>query len=77
MKNLIDRMGLLRLVLYFCVLWTGIIFMFLGLNAFLTFNLTEGSNKFYLSLIVEFCGIFLVVVGSSLIVGEVKQSIKT
>ena len=64
-------MGLLALVTSFVVLWIGLAFIFLSLNAFLIFTLRT-EKQFYAGMISLFCGLFLIVGGACYIIKELR-----
>jgi hypothetical protein len=63
-------MGLKKLALSFCLLWIGIGFIVLGLNAIISFNLPLGSFPFYVGTLLTFIGLFLIVIGVCYVITE-------
>jgi len=63
-------MGLIKLLAFFCLIWVGIGFIFLAMNAFMTLYIASGTVKFYLGVILLFAGLFLIVIGISYVVGQ-------
>lgn len=66
-------MGLIKLLAFFCLIWIGIGFIFLGMNAFMTLYITSGTTKFYLGMFLLFGGLFLIVIGVSYVVGQLMH----
>jgi hypothetical protein len=66
-------MGLIKLLAFFCLIWIGIGFIFLGMNAFMTVYIVSGSVKFYLGMVLLFAGLFLIVIGISYVVGQLMH----
>ena len=66
-------MGLIKLLAFFSLIWVGIGFIFLGMNAFMTLYIPSGSFKFYLGITLLFAGLFLMVIGISYVVGELTH----
>jgi hypothetical protein len=67
------RVGLVKLVAFFALIWIGILFIFLGMNAFMTLFIPSGSVKFYLGMVLLFAGLFLIVIGISYVVGQLTH----
>jgi len=55
------------------MIWIGIGFIFLGMNAFMTLYITSGTVKFYLGMFLLFGGLFLIVIGISYVVGQLTH----
>lgn len=66
-------MGLKKLLTFFSLIWVGIGFIFLGMNAFMTIYITSGSVKFYTGMFMLFAGLFLIVIGISYVVGQLTH----
>ena len=66
-------MGLIKLLAFFSLIWIGLGFIFLGMNAFMTMYITSGSTKFYLGMFMLFGGLFLIVIGISYVVGQLMH----
>jgi succinate dehydrogenase hydrophobic anchor subunit len=65
--------GLIKIVSFFSLIWIGVLFIFLGMNAFMTLYIPSTSIKFYLGIFLLFAGLFLVVIGISYVVGELTH----
>jgi hypothetical protein len=65
--------GLVKIAAFFSLIWIGIAFIFLGMNAFMTLYIPSGSIKFYLGVFLLFTGLFLIVIGISYVVGELTH----
>ena len=66
-------MGLIKILSFFALIWIGIAFIFLGMNAFIALEIASGTVKFYLGMFLLFGGLFLIVIGISYIVGELTH----
>jgi len=65
--------GLIKLLSFFCLIWIGVGFIFLGMNAFMTLYIASGSVKFYLGVVLLFAGLFMIVIGISYVVGQLTH----
>jgi hypothetical protein len=65
--------GLIKVMAFFALIWVGIGFIFLGMNAFMSLYIPSGTMKFYLGIFLLFGGLFLIVIGISYVVGELTH----
>jgi len=54
------------------MIWLGLAFIVLGLNAFISFNIPTTSTSFYVGLVSMFSGMFLIVIGVCYVIVEFK-----
>ena len=66
-------MGLIKILTFFALIWIGIGFIVLGMNAFVAMSISSGSVKFYVGIALLFAGLFLIVIGISYVVGELTH----